>query len=273
MLALFLLPALVLTVPVFADVIWEPDNQFYREHADACEYHNRSYLANSPQGYVDLCKAPGSTVTVRVDNGQTLHANFLYEDWAYVTTQDAEGWAELDQLSLIYDGISFAQEYSDQILPSDASVTAPLLTDYIQSGGTTLVCWPYPNAAVYSYCNSNGADMLEALLEYGFSSVFTDEEGHLWGYCGYLYGFRDFWVLLDDPGAGDGVTPAPEDSPEDAVGPRIVDVREIPEVTLYSAAEEKPLPDTVKLSGTLVAAVVVLSAAALWGIYRKKKAV
>ena len=80
-LLLTLLLALSLTLPAFADVLWEPDNRFYQQHALNCEYHNRSYTANSPQGYVDVRSAPDGVVIAQVENGQRLNVYVLYRAW------------------------------------------------------------------------------------------------------------------------------------------------------------------------------------------------
>lgn len=270
-LLLAVLLALSLTLPASADVIWEPDNRFYENHRGDCEYHNRNYLANSPDGYVALRGAPGGTVTDRVENGQRLNVCYIYEDWGYISGS-AEGWAPLSDLSLIYDYLSFEEEHGDEILPVDKAVTDPLFDAYLQTGKTTLVIWSYPNAEHFShyYTGDQGLELLNALKEYGVFT-YTDEEGHLWGFCSYLYGHRNFWILLDDPSAGDGVPPAPEDIPNSEIGERIVSVREIPKIPL-APARKPPLPPTATLlTGGLVAIAVLLSGGALWFFYGRKR--
>ncbi len=271
-LLLTLLLSLSLTLPAFADVLWEPDNRFYQQHALDCEYHNRSYTANSPQGYVDVRSAPDGVVIAQVENGQRLNVYVLYRDWGYVNSADTEGWAPLSELSLIYDYLSFEAEHGDEILPVDKSVTDPLFDAYLAAGKTTLVIWPYPNAERYSYSYSGdaGLDLLNGLKEYGVFT-YTDEEGHLWGYCSYLYGHRHFWVLLDDPSAGDGVPPASEDKENPEIGERIVSTREIPKAVI-TPAQKPPLPPTFTLLTVgLVTAAVLLSGGALWLFYGKKR--
>lgn len=271
--ALFLtmLLALSLTLPAYADVIWEPDNRFYENHRGDCEYHNRNYLANSPEGYVSLRGAPSGAVTDRVENGQRLNVYYIYEDWGYISGS-VEGWAPLSELSLIYDYLSFEEEHGDEILPVDKALTDPLFDAYLQTGKTTLVIWPYPNAEHFShyYTGDQGLELLNALKEYGVST-YTDEEGHLWGFCSYLYGNRNFWILLDDPSAGDGVPPAPEDIPNSEIGERIVSVREIPEIPLVPARKPPLPPAATLLTGGLVAIAVLLSGSALWFFYGRKR--
>ena len=62
--AIALLFVLLLLVPAlaFADVIVEPDNSFYRTHRSECQRQTgRTYLANGPDGTLDLYTAPTGT--------------------------------------------------------------------------------------------------------------------------------------------------------------------------------------------------------------------
>ena len=43
---------------VRADVIWEPEDSFYKKHSEECVYVNRLYTANGPDGEVILYKSP-----------------------------------------------------------------------------------------------------------------------------------------------------------------------------------------------------------------------
>ena len=269
-LLLTLLLALSLAPPAWADVLWEPENRFYTGHREDCEYHNRTYTANGPGGYVDVRSAPGGVVTAQVENGQRVNVYYLYRDWGYVS--GAEGWAPLADLSLIYDYLSFEADHGGEILPVDKSLTDPLFDAYLATGKTTVVIWPYPNAAQFSYHYSGdtGLELLSGLKEHGVFT-YTDEEGHLWGYCSYLYGHRHFWVLLDDPSAGDGVTPAPEDHENPEIGDRTVSVRDIPKAALIPAQRPPLPPAATLLTAGLAAAAVLLSGGALWLFYGRRR--
>ena len=64
-LPLAVLMALTLAMPAFADVMWEPyGNNFYEAHRDECQYENRTYLANGPEGYLTLRQRPQSSAEV-----------------------------------------------------------------------------------------------------------------------------------------------------------------------------------------------------------------
>ena len=187
--------AMSLAVPAAADVLWEPEDAFYQSHAEACELLQRNFYTNGPEGYVNFYHSPeSSSVTGQMENGAKLYVYWRYEDWGYV---EEEGWVALSDLQLIYDYLSFQEEYGDQFLPYDVDTYAALLENW---EGDTLVLWPYPGAEQAAYVWQDAADAMEALKEYGFSSIFVDEEGYTWGFCAYLYGNRNFWVCLDDPG-------------------------------------------------------------------------
>ena len=82
--------------------------------------------------------------------------------------------------------------------------------------------------------------------------IFTDDEGRDWGYVSYFYGFRDFWVCLNDPSNPNipAFNPAPEPSLYPAVDPPDVSLNgqtfePAPEPSLYPAVD----PPEVSLNG------------------------
>ena len=110
---------LSLTSAAYADVVWEPQNKFYENHANECAYIGRSYYANGPEGFVTLWDAPGgSMVAAQYENGFTLPVYWQYQDWGCVTVWGDEGnvsgWVPLSELYLVYDYISFEEEYGSQ---------------------------------------------------------------------------------------------------------------------------------------------------------------
>ena len=247
--------ALSLAVPAAADVIWEPEDSFYQKHAEECQLLQRSFYANGAAGYVNFYTSPGSgIVTAQMENGNRVSIYWQYEDWGYVETEDVTGWAALEEFQLIYDYISFEEEYGDQFQPYDAEACAPLLDGW---EGDTLVLWPYPGAEQASYVWQDAADGMEELKEYGFSSIFVDEAGLTWGFCAYLYGNRNFWVCLD--------APAGRDDPAAQEGGMEIPVRQVEQPELIPA-QEPETPVSYYLAFTLG---VVIAAAATWLIGRK----
>ena len=125
--ALTLFMLLTLCAPAWADILWEPDNKFYEKHRNECTYIDRSYYANSPNGFVTLYDAPnGSIVESQFQNGSVLHVYYQYQDWGCITAFGEEGpmngWTKMSELSLVYDHISFAEEYADKITPYNRRV-------------------------------------------------------------------------------------------------------------------------------------------------------
>ena len=246
--------AVSLAVPAAADVLWEPEDSFYRSHADECEILQRSFYTNGEAGYVNFYAAPeSSTVTGQLENGNQIYLYWQYQDWGYLEG-DVTGWVALGDLQLIYDYLSFQEEYGEQFLPYDGETYAPLLDGWT---GDTLALWPYPGAAQAQYVWQDAGDAMADLKEYGFSSIFVDEEGLTWGFCAYLYGERNFWVCLD--------APAGRDDPAVTGGEVEIPVRQVeqPELT---PAQEPEQPALAWLPFTLG---VVIAVGAVWLVTRK----
>lgn len=207
-----------LAAPARADVLWSPrDNRFYEQHHSELETVIRYFLANGEEGFVTLWDAPnGSRVTAQYENGERLLVYYTYGDWALVTVQgmaesgewtETDGWTPLSDLSLIYDCTSFREEYAagirsyrDEISRFDGSVE-------------TVNFYEYPGAAEVKD-QMNTSDLQELLSKDAarlIDSVFTDEEGHTWGYVPRYMFVRESWFCLDDPdGTGFPVRETPE---------------------------------------------------------------
>lgn len=238
-----------------ADIIWEPDNSFYQTHRDDCVYVGRSYYANGPEGFVTLWDAPdGPTAAAQYENGFTLHVDWQYEDWGCATVwgdeETVEGWVPMSHLSLIYDHLSFEEEYGSQFRDY-----AGEFSGYTGEGPVTF--WPYPGAAADSALGSFGPEFVEKLVgtesepSY-FSKVFTDENGLNWGYVTYLFGMRSFWVCLDDPGGTD------------------LPVREVDQEPLIPA-QPPQTPPASTLPYLLVAGVALVTALLLIWFYIRRR--
>jgi len=255
--------ALSLTAPAFADVLWEPDNRFYAQHARECQILQRSFYVNGENGYVNLLAAPdSSSVTLQLENGEKVYVYWQYLDWGYVEVGEDGGWVELRELELIYDYLSFETEYADSIMPYDPALCQPLLDGW---EGSVLTLWPYPGAEQASFVWEGAESAMEQLKTEGdsyFHRIFRDEEGLIWAFCGYLWGNRNFWVCLNAPAGRD----------DELVQEELVElpVREIPEVELIPAKEPE-MPRSYLLPAALVGAVVLLTAGYLVILKKKKK--
>ena len=170
---------------VKADVLWEPSENFFDENNCVYEVENRTYVINSPDGFVNIYDSPDSAFTVgQLKNGETFHVYYkgTYKDklWGLNTS---EQYIPLDKAEVLYDYISFAAEYKDRII-EERDLVCPLKKGYL--------LWSYPGSTDYFELSM---DAEEAYVR----SSFIDEQGLKWYYFGYVYGMRNFWVCIDDP--------------------------------------------------------------------------
>lgn len=208
---LTLLMLLALSAPAYADIMWEPiDDHFYDTHRDQCEYDTRSYYANGPDGFITLWDAPnGSMVKAQYENGEVLWVGYTYQGkWALVSQwedgKETSGWVPLADLSLIYDHISFEEEYADQIRDYSGE-----FADY--DGNIEAVnFYKYPGAPEIAQTWETGTDwhVLDNLTgtaenDSYISKIFVDENGRTWGFVVYMYGRLNAWFCLDEPDGTD----------------------------------------------------------------------
>ena len=195
-LALVLVLCMFFSFAVQADVIWEPEDSFYRSHSEECEYYARSRIVNSPEGGLPVYASPkSSSVVGTVENGTALHVQFTYdnESWGYVEIPEGDGWMKLDETVLKYDNASFTEEYSSEFYEDEAVVKAMLegLSDE-----DLIYDYAYPGSGpTQSYIPA------EYVLNdeyFSLQSLFEDENGRVWGHVGYFMGRRG-WICVSDP--------------------------------------------------------------------------
>lgn len=182
------------TFSVRADVIWEPEDAFYEKHASECDYVNRRFTANGPDGVVIVYKSPEMPEVVDTwENGYQVSISHTYEDgdgvlWGiYDNYKGKCGWVPMDYMELVYDGISFREEYKAEIQAQEGEIAGEYLD-------TEVYFWEYPGADVYTLITVQG-DMPQ------YRGMFVDENGNRWGNVGYYYGVKDSWICVDKPGA------------------------------------------------------------------------
>lgn len=182
------------TFSVRADMIWEPDDSFYEKHASECNYVNRQFTANGPDGIVIVYKSPQLAEVVDTwENGHRVSIVFTYKDgggtlWGiYDDYRGNCGWVPMDYMEVVYDDISFSQEYGSKIRRQEGR----LEDKYLE---TEVFFWTYPGGDSY---------ISLTLSEYTpqYRETFVDEEGSVWGKIGYYYGIKNHWVCIDKPEA------------------------------------------------------------------------
>lgn len=185
-----------MAVPASADMIWEPEDSFYRSHSDECNYVNRTYELAGYGGKVTVFTAPGGTSKSTLDNGLRVGIQFTWEGkgtaWGYLIRWDedwhnrTEGWVPMDDVTLVYDSEEFFKDHAGEI-----AETGPVPVDFHE-------------AVLYGYPNGPAGSTLEEAPDYLpfdelFTQVYTDEAGLRWGYVGYYMGHVESWVCLDKP--------------------------------------------------------------------------
>ena len=260
LLALMLLCAL--TVPVLADVAYEPDDAFFRRHSGECRHENRAYYTNGAEGYVLVYGSPTGSAEAALPNGHTYWVYYTYGDeWGQLEYHpddpDSEnwrefvsGWVKLADMTADYDYRAFAAEHSGEFVETDVR----LETSY----GSTVFCYKYPGSGIVT--DKIKADWSPADAP-GFSSIFTDPAGREWGYVGYYCGYRNIWICIDDP-------TDPELPPDE--NHRTVNTAPVAAAGAMDAALSAAKRPTAYLYAG-AAGVVVIAAAVLVFVIRKKK--
>jgi hypothetical protein len=151
---------LALTVPAFADVIWTPEDDFFKAHQSECKVERRNYYINSRDGWADLQISPVNEKTVaRAKNGAEVTVGFTYEkngvkwgvvyynaaenkkDWTKWDKESGVGWVKMSELLLIYDEQSFEEEHGKEFTAYDGS-----FDKLCTSADQRVIVWSYPGS-------------------------------------------------------------------------------------------------------------------------------
>ena len=237
----------------FADVIYMPNDNFYNSHMNDCEYTNRGYTCYGPEGEVTVYKSPESSKVIHtLPNSEQICILYIYTDkeniqWGYWEDfrNNLAGWIPMNYLVLIYDSISFREDFGSEFKKQEGQIG----TNF---AGKEIRFWSYPGSDDF-IAVTLGEDYTPEYWE-----TYTDSTGLVWAYIGYYMGIRDRWICLEDPTA-DFDTLYPGEAPiipteEPVVGPPLVTV------------PKKTLKDEIFIGA---AVLVVVIATAL--ILKKKK--
>lgn len=249
------------TISARADVIWEPEDDFYEKHSSECTYNGRQFIADGPDGKVILYKSPESSKEVATwENGYKVSISFTYEDkqgivWGFPAEwEDKRGWMPMEYMKVVYDAVSFEEEHSSQIEQKDGTLDESYKDD-------TIYFWKYPGSEDGNSVNMQDWDNMPS-----YSSVYTDEEGRSWGNVGYFYGYRDAWICLDNPTA-EFEELYPDGAPQ-------IEVKDDEEISNENTNTERIRPQTnqslIVIIILLVAAVVMVTIVLLVLLKRRK---
>lgn len=262
-----LLVSSLCAVDTRADVLYEPNDDFFEKHRDECSYEDRDYFTDGPDGEVILYESPESgRETGRIPNGALLHLYWLYMDrtgvvWALVDRkQDPKsgelmsGWFPYEYASVKYDFTEFIREHRDELVKESGKVPA-------EYAGKEIRTWEYPGGEMKGVIFADRSDNLP-----GYNITYTDEEGRKWFPCTYYYGHRNFWCCLDALTADDGSGPDQEESA-------------VSDTSKAGEPDEKeqdgritpgPAVPAARIAGVLAAVVVVMGVSIVLLIRMKK---
>lgn len=192
-----LLGSLFCPLTARADVIYQPMDSFYDEHRDECDYVDRSYTINGPDGTVTIYESPVSaTVEAKLENGEQVYVSYSYEDsagivWACceVWGTDTLGWVPMDCLEAFNGPISLSEEVVNQFVAEEGTLGEKYL-------GKTVFFWQYPGRSIYG-CTELVEEGDTELP--GYDTVYVDENGTRWGRCANYKEWSGYWMNLDDP--------------------------------------------------------------------------
>lgn len=243
---------------VQADLILEPEDQFYQAHADQCEYVDRSYYTD---GSVDFWTAPNGRKKGSFPADTRLQVTHVYTDsqgaqWGVFLDQES-GWILMADVYLDYDSRQFREDHEEEILPGEEQVLAE---------GEKVVFWSYP-------CSGENWGTEELQQELKFSEFYTDSQGRLWGNVGYYMGSRDFWICLSEPGNQEiPMEEEPPKVPGQAVviqGQTAEQENAVSEETLEKIKEQGSLPVWIFALPALLA--VAVAGGCIWFFWLRKK--
>ena len=212
-----------------ADIIFEPPDSFYKKHYADCVNINRNFYANGKDGYIMLKSEPGASGEVAAFvNGTIFNISFAYdrngEQWGVVTfyaaadsagqnngtrVNEGTGWIPMSDLVVVYDYISFEEEYGSEFY-SYSGDSYDGLSENIE-----LVFWTWPGSGEIAETHriSHATNYTESeRIWLTTERAYKDAEGREWGFVPYYYAARNRWICLSDPANADipAFNPAPE---------------------------------------------------------------
>lgn len=186
----------------YADVLVEPNNNFYWNNTRECEYIEwRTYEVMEDS---DLLESPlDSNTNGSIRTGETVRIGFTYTDnsgtkWGCCSFFDRDrqdGWVEMSKLSEIYNVFTFLDEHESELQDYSGE-----LDEYIPK--ERVILWKYPFS---EECVSIKADNWYTKADYKIANkCWTDENGNMWIYSIRWVAkdgsrFDNFWVFLPAP--------------------------------------------------------------------------
>ena len=234
---------------VYADVIWEPPNNFYQNHREDCIYLNRTCTVETD---TPLWTSPNSAFRKGdMEAGSKVYISYVYTDadgiqWGLADFED--NWILMPDLQFTYSSEEFQQEHTSEIADGEP---------FVIEADTEFYTWTYPESGTVS------DEPLSFIDDISVTTFYTDPDGREWGYVFYTHGVRDFWICLSDMKAKD----IPQREVKDLIPAQELN------------AEQQAVVEEIRAGGiSLIVAVVIpvvlvaaLAAFLIWFFWRKKK--
>lgn len=251
-----LICCMLFVLPVHADVIWEPDDYFYNQHAIDCTYVNRMFTAHGPDGVVIVYKNPESPqIITQLDNGFQTYISYTYTDsdgiiWGIYEGSDKTGWLPMDYMQVVYDSISFSEDHAAEIVSESGELKS-------QYQNKEIYLWKYPGSEEFNIIKTE--DFMPS-----YNSVYLDEENRCWANINYYFGYKNVWICIDHPTA-DFTTLFPAGAPPKETAQTTTDTS-----TTKKRIVPKQNMTVLLLTVILVLAVVLITAGLLLKLKQKK---
>jgi len=183
---------------VFADAIYEPQDDFYYRNRNYCEYLQLNFTANGADGFVSVKQEPGSdNEIIAIENGETIHIYIIYnhrgESWGLCDRGWTlyTGWIKMEQLLLVYDYLAFEKEHKDEFYKYNGSYENVINAEKI-------VFWTYPGSGAVAGIYDEKID--ESIRINSYNLAYKDAEGREWIYAKYFpNGINNSWICVSDP--------------------------------------------------------------------------
>ncbi|MBR6405528.1 MAG: hypothetical protein IKS18_04940 [Lachnospiraceae bacterium] len=186
---------LLFSVPAYADIIYEPNDDFYQQHIDECEttYYWKAYKVISDSAVLIVRSPEDDTVVGEYKPGVFFSTNTSYQSgdtiWYYLTDfdhPDKAGWISNAGIEQIYDTDCFTEDHISEL-------QGTVKLDIKKLKEITFCAYPGGHQIDTRILQNQTDETLTC------EGSYTDPEGKVWGYCGYFYGPVNGWVCLDDP--------------------------------------------------------------------------
>ena len=186
---------LLFSVPAYADIIYEPNDDFYQQHIDECEttYYWKTYKVISDSAVLIVRSPEDDTVVGEYKPGVFFSTNTSYQSgdtiWYYLTDfdhPDKAGWISNAGIEQIYDTDCFTEDHISEL-------QGTVKLDIKKLKEITFCAYPGGHQIDTRILQNQTDETLTC------EGSYTDREGKVWGYCGYFYGPVNGWVCLDDP--------------------------------------------------------------------------